>query len=57
MRHSRAVKVVQHGGTISGFVTGFWRMPDDQRVVIVLSNLRSPRTPSLVGLLADRLYK
>jgi CubicO group peptidase (beta-lactamase class C family) len=52
----RAVRVIQHGGTISGFVTGFWRMPDDRRAVIVLANTRGAATTGLVGALADALY-
>ncbi|HTO72269.1 MAG TPA: serine hydrolase domain-containing protein [Gemmatimonadales bacterium] len=53
----KAVRVIQHGGVISGFVTGFWRMPNERRTVIVLSNLHSGRTPQLVGALADGLYR
>ena len=52
----RQVPVIQHGGTISGFVTGFWRMPDERRSVIVLSDRRSERTTDLVGALAAALY-
>jgi CubicO group peptidase (beta-lactamase class C family) len=53
----RPVRVIQHGGVISGFVTGFWRMPDDHRTVIVLSNLHSARTTQLVTALAQRWYQ
>jgi len=52
----RTVQVVQHGGTISGFVTGFWRMPEDRRAVVVLANTRAAETTGLVGALADALY-
>jgi CubicO group peptidase (beta-lactamase class C family) len=51
------VRVIQHGGIISGFVTGFWRMPDERRTVIVLSNLHSARTTQLAGALAEGLYR
>lgn len=53
----KEVLVEQHGGTISAFVTGLWRMPDDHRTVIVLSNLRSPRTTELVAAVADAFYR
>ena len=53
----RPVKVVQHGGTINGFTVGYWRMPDDDRVVIVLDNTMSPGTPALTAALADALYE
>jgi len=52
----RTVRVIQHGGTISGFVTGFWRMPDDGRAVVVLANTRAAATMGLVAALADALY-
>jgi len=53
----RKVLVIQHGGVISGFVTGFWRMPDDHRTVIVMSNLHGARTTQLVGAVAEGLYR
>jgi CubicO group peptidase (beta-lactamase class C family) len=52
----RTVRVVQHGGTISGFVTGFWRIPEDHLAVVVLANTRAAETTGLVGALADALY-
>lgn len=52
----RAVRVIQHGGTINGFTTGFWRMPDEDRVVVVLDNTMSERTPALTAALAAALY-
>ena len=54
---AKSVKVIQHGGTISGFYTGFWRMPDERRTIIVLSSVHGPRTTQLIGALADRLYR
>jgi CubicO group peptidase (beta-lactamase class C family) len=52
----RPVTVIQHGGTINGFTAGFWRMPDEARVVIVLDNGMSHEVPSLVAGLAAVLY-
>jgi CubicO group peptidase (beta-lactamase class C family) len=53
---SHPVTVIQHGGTINGFATGFWRMPDDGRVVIVLDNGMSHAVPALTAAIADLLY-
>ena len=52
----RAVRVIQHGGTIPGFVAGFWRMPDDDRVVIALDNGMHQATSAMVRDLAEILY-
>jgi CubicO group peptidase (beta-lactamase class C family) len=52
----RAVTVIQHGGTINGFTTGFWRMPDEDRVVVVLDNTMSHDVPALTAALAAALY-
>jgi CubicO group peptidase (beta-lactamase class C family) len=52
----RAVRVVQHGGTIHGFAAGFWRMPDEDRVVVVLDNTMNPKVPALTAALAGVLY-
>jgi CubicO group peptidase (beta-lactamase class C family) len=52
----RPVTVIQHGGTINGFTAGFWRMPDEDRVVIVLDNGMSHDVPSLTAALAGVLY-
>ena len=32
------VQVVEHGGNIFGFSTGFWRIPDDRNTIILLDN-------------------
>ena len=53
----RPVRVIQQGGTINGFMVGFWRMPEDDRVVIVLDNTMSPKTPTLTAALAAALYR
>jgi CubicO group peptidase (beta-lactamase class C family) len=52
----RPVTVIQHGGTINGFATGFWRMPEDDRVVIVLDNGMSHAVPAITAALAELLY-
>jgi CubicO group peptidase (beta-lactamase class C family) len=52
----RAVRVVQHGGTINGFTTGFWRMPDEGAAVVVLDNTMSHSTPALTAALAAALF-
>ena len=52
----RSVTVIQHGGTINGFTTGFWRMPEQDRVVIVLDNGMSHEIPALTAALAAVLY-
>lgn len=53
----KTVRVIQHGGVIAGFVTGFWRMPAERRTVIVLSNLHGARTVQVVGAVADGVYR
>lgn len=52
----RAVRVIQHGGTINGFTTGYWRMPAEGAVVVVLDNTMSPATPALTRALAEALF-
>ena len=52
----RAVRVIQHGGTIPGFTAGYWRMPDEGAAVIVLSNLMGPGATELTAALAAALY-
>jgi CubicO group peptidase (beta-lactamase class C family) len=52
----RPVTVIQHGGTINGFTTGFWRMPEEDRVVIVLDNGMSHAVPAMTAALAELLY-
>ena len=34
----RKVKLIQHGGGINGFNTGFWRLVDDQHTIVVMDN-------------------
>ena len=52
-----AVRVIQHGGTINGFRIGFWRMPDEDRVVIVLDNNMDVEVTALTTSLATELYR
>lgn len=52
----RAVRVIQHGGTINGFAAGYWRMPAEGAVVIVLDNTMSRSVPELTKSLADVLF-
>jgi CubicO group peptidase (beta-lactamase class C family) len=52
----RTVRVIQHGGTINGFAAGFWRMPVEGAVVVVLDNTMSGATPTLTRSLADALF-
>ena len=52
----RRVRAIQHGGTINGFAAGFWRMPDEHRVVVVLDNTMNPKVPALTAALANLLY-
>jgi hypothetical protein len=35
------VKIIEHGGSIFGFATGFWRMPEDHNTVIIMDNSSS----------------
>ena len=50
------VDVVEHGGGIPGFITGFWRMPDDRNTIIVMDNTSSPQVGDLVRGIAGILY-
>lgn len=50
------VRVVQHGGGINGFTTGFWRIPEDRRTVVVMDNTTSRYTDELTRKLARILY-
>lgn len=52
----RNVRVIEHGGGIYGFVTAFWRMPDERNTVIVMDNSASPRVDDMVEGIVDILY-
>lgn len=43
------VEVVEHGGGIFGFTTGFWRIPEDRRTVILMDNTNSGGSVSALG--------
>jgi CubicO group peptidase (beta-lactamase class C family) len=52
----RSIRVIQHGGTINGFTSGFWRMPAEGAVVVVLDNTMSRATPAVTAALAQTLF-
>ena len=52
----RSVRVLQHGGTINGFAAGYWRMPSEGAVVVVLDNTMSRAVPALTRALAEVLF-
>jgi CubicO group peptidase (beta-lactamase class C family) len=52
----RSIRVIQHGGTINGFTSGFWRMPVEGAVVVVLDNTMSHATPAVTAALAQSLF-
>ena len=49
--------MVGHGGGINGFSTMISRFPDDDAVVIVLSNLAGPATNGLAKQLSELLFE
>lgn len=49
-------KVLGHGGGIDGFATMILRMPDDQSVIILLSNLEQTNATEIANGLASILY-
>jgi tetratricopeptide (TPR) repeat protein len=50
------VKLIEHGGGINGFVTGFWRLVDDGYVVIVMDNTEGSRVAAIQRGIVDILY-
>lgn len=50
------VRVIQHGGSINGFTTGFWRVPEDRRTVVVMDNTQSSETDEITRDLMKILY-
>jgi CubicO group peptidase (beta-lactamase class C family) len=53
----RSFLVIQHGGTINGFTSGFWRLPAERAVVVVMDNTMSHSTPALTRALAETLLR
>lgn len=51
-----SVKIIEHGGSIFGFSTGFWRMPDDHNTVIIMDNSSSDEVRNLGKGLISILY-
>jgi CubicO group peptidase (beta-lactamase class C family) len=50
---SDTVRVIEHGGGIFGFTTGFWRMPDDRRTIILIDNTNGNQNDEIMrGILA-----
>ena len=50
------VKVIEHGGGIPGFITGFWRMPEERHTVIVMDNTTNPKGEEVVRGIVHILY-
>ena len=51
----QTVRVVEHGGGIFGFITSFWRMPDDGHTIIVMDNTFQSNSALTTGI-AHLLY-
>jgi tetratricopeptide (TPR) repeat protein len=52
----RKVKMIEHGGAIFGFITGFRRLPEERYTVIVMDNTSGPRVTELVDGITRILY-
>lgn len=50
------VTMIEHGGNIFGFSTGFWRMPDERNTVILMDNTSSREVRNLGHALISILY-
>lgn len=50
------LEVIEHGGGIFGFTTGFRRIPQDGNTVIVMDNTGSSAVPDIVAGIVDILY-
>lgn len=47
------VPVVEHGGGIFGFTTGFWRLPEERRTIILIDNTNGSQNDRIMrGILA-----
>ena len=51
-----SIRIMTHSGGIPGFRTGFWRMPEERRTVIVLDNTSSGKVPEIGRGLMHILY-
>ena len=50
------VKVIEHGGGIRGFITGFMRLVDDRHLVVVMDNTQSNTVQTITEDLARLVY-
>lgn len=48
--------LISHGGGINGFVTGFWRLVDDQHTIIVMDNTEGTQVGAISRGIANILY-
>ena len=51
------VRVMEQGGMIFGFSTGFWRMPDDRNLIILLDNSTSSSIREIGAAIMTALYE
>ena len=49
-------KLISHGGGINGFITGFWRLVDDEHTIIVMDNTEGNRVGAISRGIANILY-
>ena len=49
-------KLISHGGGINGFITGFWRLVDDEHTIIVMDNTAGNRVGAISRGIANILY-
>jgi len=52
----KKVKLVEHGGGINGFITGFWRLVDDGYTVIVMDNTEGSKVTAVQQGIVNILY-
>lgn len=53
---SHNIQMIEHGGSIFGFSTGFWRMPEEHNTVIIMDNSSSREVRNLGHDLISILY-
>ncbi len=49
-------KLISHGGGINGFITGFWRLVDDEHTIIVMDNTEGRSVGAIQRGIASILY-
>ncbi len=52
-----SVFVTEHGGSIFGFSSGFWRMPEDEHTIIILDNTSSNKVREIGRSIQSILYR